>query len=158
MIADIVHEATYRHPPELVWRAVATPEGLNAWMMVNDFREAKVGHRFRFTDRPRPFWDGICDCEVVEAEAQRRFSILWGTNGRGAPTRVTFTLTPTDDGGTRLEFRHGGMQGLLGWAMKKGMDGGWRGMVQRAIPFVLDGMARGQVPSRDEVRRVRTGR
>jgi uncharacterized protein YndB with AHSA1/START domain len=158
MIEDIVHRATYRHPPELVWRAIATREGLDAWMMVNDFEEAKVGHRFRFRDKPRPFWDGICDCEVAEADAPRRFVLRWGLNVRGEPTRLSFELTPTSDGGTTLELRHGGLNGVMGWFMKKGMDKGWRRMVERSIPLVADGMAKGAVPSRDEVARVFRGK
>jgi uncharacterized protein YndB with AHSA1/START domain len=151
MIADIVHRATYRHPPELVWRAITTPEGLHAWLMVNDFREPVVGHRFQFRDRPRPFWDGICDCEVAEADMPRRFALRWGLNVKGEATRLSFELTPTTDGGTTLELRHGGLDGLMGWLMKKGMDKGWRRMVERTIPFVCDGLAKGAVPSREAV-------
>lgn len=149
MIADIVHRATYRHPPDVVWRAVATKEGLDAWMMVNDFGEAAVGHRFQFRDRPRPFWDGICDCEVVEADRPRRFALKWGLNANGEATRLSFDLTPTADGGTTLELRHGGLAGVMGWIMKKGMDKGWGKMVARSIPLVCDAIAKGEAPSRE---------
>ena len=154
MIDDIVHRATYRHPPEVVWRAIATPEGLNAWMMVNDFEAAVVGHRFQFRDRPRPFWNGICDCEVVEAVPPRRLSLRWGVNAKGAATRLSFDLAPTPDGGTTLELRHGGLEGVMGWVMKKGMDKGWGKMVARSIPFVCDGLANGKAPAREDVQAV----
>jgi len=152
MISDIVHEATYSFPPELVWRAIASPEGLSAWMMKNDFSEARVGHRFRFTDRPRPFWDGICDCEVAEADVARRFALRWGLNVKGEATSVSWTLSPTPDGGTHVLFRHAGLNGVMGWMMKKGMNKGWRRMLQKSIPFVLAGIAQGKIPSREEVR------
>jgi uncharacterized protein YndB with AHSA1/START domain len=152
MSADIVYEATFRHPPEQVWRALTTHEALGAWLMENDFSEARVGHRFRFTDRPRPFWDGICECEVIEADAPRRFSLRWGTNVKGAPTRVEWALTPTPDGGTHVLFRHGGLNGVMGFLMKQGMSKGWRRMLERSIPFVLDELAKGSMPSREAVR------
>lgn len=153
MIADIVHEATYPQPPEVVWRALATPEALGAWLMQTDFREARAGHRFRFTDRPRPFWDGICECEVAEAEEPRRFALRWGLNQKGAPSTVSWTLSPTPDGGTRVAFRHGGLHGFMGWMMKKGMDQGWRRMLERSIPVVIAAVAEGRTPSREEAQR-----
>ncbi len=151
MIPDIVHEATYPDSPDVVWRAIATPEALGTWLMPNDFREATPGHRFRFTDRPRPFWDGICEWEVLEADAPRRFALRWGLNVKGAPSTVSWTLSPAGGGGTRVVFRHAGLNGLMGWFMKKGMDKGWRRMLERSLPVVLAGLARGQLPSRDEV-------
>jgi uncharacterized protein YndB with AHSA1/START domain len=153
VISDIVHEATYPHPPELVWRAITTPEALGAWLMKNDLRAAAPGERFRFTDRPRPFWDGICECEVAEADAPRRFAVAWGVGGKGAPSTVSWTLAPTPEGGTRVQFRHAGLQGVMGWMMKKGMDKGWRRMLERSIPLVIAGLERGRIPSRDEVAR-----
>ncbi len=119
--------------------------------MPNAFREAKPGHRFRFTDRPRPFWDGVCECEVIDAGASRRFALRWGLNVRGAPTTVSWTIAPTADRGTRVQLRHAGLHGVVGWLMKKGMDKGWRRMLERSL--VIAGLASGRLPSRDEVAR-----
>ncbi len=152
MIPDIAHEATYPHPPELVWRAIAAPDALEAWLMKNDLREPKLGARFRFIDRPRPFWDGICECEIVEADAPRRFALSWGVGGKGAPSSVSWTLSPAS-GGTHVAFRHGGLTGVMGWIMKQGMDKGWRRMLERSLPFVLAGLAAGRLPTREEVTR-----
>jgi uncharacterized protein YndB with AHSA1/START domain len=152
LIDDIVFEAKYPYPPDVVWRVIASPEGLNAWLMQNNFVQAEVGHQFRFMDRPRPFWDGICDCEVADAERSRRFVLRWGINGKEEPSLVSWTLTPTGDGGTRVQFRHGGLRGVMGWIMKKGMSKGWRRMMERSIPFVLKSVAsKGQMPSREDV-------
>ncbi len=82
MIPDIVHTATYAHPPELVWRALTTQDALRAWLMENDFEEPRVGHRFVFK-------------------------------------------------------------------MKKGMDRGWKMMLERAIPAVLAALAAGRTPARE---------
>lgn len=151
MISDIAHEASYPYPPELVWRAITTPEVLGAWLMRNDLREARPGQRFRFTDRPRPFWDGVCECEVAEADAPRRFALRWGLNVKGQPSVVSWSLAPTAEGGTRVEFRHAGLNGVMGWFMRKGMDKGWRRMLERSLPFVLARLATGRPPSREEV-------
>jgi uncharacterized protein YndB with AHSA1/START domain len=152
VIPDIVHEATYPQAPEAVWRAVAAPDALETWLMKNDLREAKAGERFRFRDRPRPFWDGVVECEVVAADAPRRFALRWGVGGK-AESDVSWTLTPAAGGGTHVLFRHAGLSGVMGWIMKKGMDKGWRRMLERSLPFVLAGLAAGRLPTRDDLAR-----
>ena len=154
MTDDIVHEATYPYPPADVWRAIVTPEALSSWLMQNDLKEAKVGERFEFRDKPRPMWNGITKCEVVELVPERRFVLAFGLESEFL-TRVSFELEPTAEGGTRLKFRHSGFQGLKGWMMRAGMKNGWGGMVQRAIPFVVESMRRGRIPARDETKAAR---
>jgi uncharacterized protein YndB with AHSA1/START domain len=151
MVDDIVCEASYTHSPELVWRALTTPEALSAWLMVTTFERAEAGHRFRFTDRPRPFWDGICECEVAEAERAQRLVLRWGVGNEATSTRVSFVLTPIEGGGTHIAFRHAGLKGVMGWLMKKGMTRGWKRMVDHRLPFVCAEMAEGRMPSRDDV-------
>lgn len=150
-LEDIVCAATYEHPPELVWRALVTPRALAAWLMENTFERAEVGHRFRFTDRPRPFWDGVCECEVEAVEDARRLALRWGIGKDATSTRVEFTLTPAGPG-TRLAFRHSGLHGVMGWFMKKGMTKGWTRMVERSIPRVCEYLARGEVPTREALK------
>ena len=149
---DITFSATYPFPPEVTWRALSSSQAFAAWLMENTFVEPKVGHRFRFTDRPRPFWDGVCECEVVEAEAPRRLALKWGMDDKGGHTRVEWTLSPTPDGGTHLQFRHSGLKGFMGWVMKKGMTKGWQRMVERSIPHVAEAASAGSIPSRAEVK------
>lgn len=151
-----MHEATYPHPPEVVWRALATRDALRAWLMETDFEAPTVGHRFQFRDKPRKVvgWDGVTHCEVVEADPPRRFVFRFGAEG-DAPTMVSWDLEPTPDGGTRLRFRHTGFTGLKGWLMRQGMNHGWGGMVQHSIPYVIARMLEGHVPPRDEVTAVR---
>lgn len=154
MTDDIVHEATYPHPPEAVWRAITTPEAMSAWLMQTDFREPTVGHRFQFRDKPKKVvgWDGITNCEVLEADPPRRFVIRFGDANDGG-TFVSWDIQPTD-GGTRLRLRHWGFTGFKGWLMRQGMKQGWGSIVRHAIPFVLHEMGEGRMPSRDETRRV----
>lgn len=152
MTDPILHEATYPHSPETVWRALTTPEALGAWLMPTTFREPVVGHRFQFRDKPRKIvgWDGVTDCEVLEADAPRRLVIAFGTGQPGEPpTRVTWDLAPTPDGGTHVRFRHEGFTGFRGWLMRQGMNQGWGGMVRHSIPFVMEGLLRGAVPTRE---------
>ncbi|MCA1813954.1 MAG: SRPBCC domain-containing protein, partial [Halobacteriales archaeon] len=143
---NITHEVTYPHPPERVWRALTEPAQLREWLMETTFREAKAGHRFRFTADPVPGWNGITDCVVREVQPLRKLSYTWaGSNGKGEPyppTTVTWTLTPTPDGGTKLRLEHTGLTGFRGLLMFLGMNNGWgRKMMRGTLPKVLDAMA-----------------
>jgi uncharacterized protein YndB with AHSA1/START domain len=159
MVDEITATATYRHAPAAVWEALTRADALSAWLMDNDASAPlATGTRFSFRDRPRPFWDGVCPVEVQEATAPERLVLRWNTRQGKAASTVTFSLSPTADGGTRLDFRHAGLVGVAGWFMRVGMTKGWQGMVARAIPFVVDGLAHGQVPSREATKAVRQQR
>ena len=150
-VEDIAFEADYPQPPDVVWRAIATREGLGSWLMENDLREARVGEEFQFRDKPRPFWNGVSDCKVIEADRPRRFSLLWNHKQDKSPSTVTWTLTPTPVGGTHLSFRHSGFSGFMGMIMKKGMEPGWGKKVKLTIPHVAAAIQRGgPLPTRDE--------
>ncbi len=151
MIQDITHEAILDHPPEQVWKAITTPALLRTWLMENDFAGPTVGHTFEFRDRPRPFWDGRCKCEVIEADEPRCFALRWGIGGQNPPSVVSWMLEPEGEGRTRVRFRHGELTGLMGWFMKKGMDRGWRCMLERSLPYVLGRVAREETPTREQV-------
>lgn len=155
MTDDIVHQATYPFPPAQVWRALTTPEALGSWLMANDFREPVVGHKFQFRDKPRLGWNGVTDCEVIEAVPERRLAFTMSSGG-DPPTTVRFDLVPAGNG-TTLKFRHSDFTGLKGWLMRAGMNHGWRGMVLHAIPFVVREMEKGRVPAREETTAVRKG-
>lgn len=157
MPADIVHETTLPFAPELVWQVLTTPDALGRWLMQTTFEGPKPGHTFRFQDRPRPFWDGVCDCEVAEAEPAKKLVLKWNVQSPPAST-VSWTLTPAANGGTHVAFRHAGLSGLSGFFMKAGMTKGWLHMLTRSWPFMLERLAKGQpLPSRDEVKAVQRG-
>lgn len=156
MTEDIVHEATYPYPPEEVWRALTTREAIAAWLMETDFREPVVGHRFQFRDKPRRVvgWDGVTDCEVLEVDPPRGLVYRFGAAQGGFPaTRVAWDLDPVA-GGTRVRLRHSGFTGFKGWMMRQGMNHGWGKIVRHAIPFVVERMRGGAVPTREETKRV----
>ena len=54
-----------------MWRAITDPESIAAWLMRNDFAPV-VGHRFRFHTEPRPGFDGVVHCEVLEVDEPRK--------------------------------------------------------------------------------------
>jgi uncharacterized protein YndB with AHSA1/START domain len=113
---SIVHEITYPHPPDRVWRAIVDPGELSVWLMTTDF-VAEVGRSFTMDCDPI----GRLEGEVLEVEAPRRLSYRWV--GPFGDTVVTFQLTPTEEG-THVRVEH------RGWndgnaAARDQFDGGW---------------------------------
>src|SRR5882762_146879 len=104
------------HPPEKVWRALTEPELLAAWLMVNDMRPL-VGNSFTFKAQPTPWWDGTVHCEVLASRLD---------------TVVTWTLTPTPSGGTRLALEHSGFLPANPSAFE-GARQGWQRMVGNLV-------------------------
>ena len=121
------------HPPAKVWRALTEPELLAAWLMANDMR-ALAGHRFTFKQQPTPWWDGIVHCEVLELKPHKRLSYTWrsGPESSGLDTVVTWTLTPTPSGGTRLTLEHSGFLPANPSAFE-GARQGWQRMVGKLV-------------------------
>jgi uncharacterized protein YndB with AHSA1/START domain len=105
---------TLPYAPEEVWEALTDRGRLGEWMAENDF-EPRVGHRFELRTGPRPGWDGVLRCQVIELDPPRRlrFSCASDLARRGT---VTISLTPVAKG-TRLLLEHEGLsqqgRGLL---------------------------------------------
>ena len=129
-------EAHYNHPPEKVWRALTDPELIARWLMKNDF-EPRLGAEFTFKSKPFGGWDGIVHCKVTEFEPPRALAYTWNSNM--IDTIVRWRLTPRD-GGTHVAFEHDGFKGFNGAMAKFFMGSGWRGMVAKKIPEILDGL------------------
>ena len=99
------------HPPEKVWRALTEPALIAAWLMSTDMQPV-AGKSFTFKSEPTAWWDGVVHCKVLEIDKPRRLQYSWQA-GQGASmldTVVTWTLTPTSSGGTRLGLVHAGFQ------------------------------------------------
>ena len=101
---SVVIERDMPHPPEKVWRALATGALIEDWLMANDF-EPKVGHRFTLRTQPVGGWNGVIDCEVLAVEPPQRLSYTWAS--MGLESVVTFTVAPTASG-ARLRMEQSG--------------------------------------------------
>lgn len=126
------------HPPAKVWRALTDPDLLARWLMPNDFKPV-AGHRFTFTARPIPGigFDGVISCQVLDIEEPRLLRVSWG--GGTLDTTVTWRLRP-EGRGTRLFITHAGFDlddPAHAYAFR-GMGGGWRSTVLRALHTTLD--------------------
>ena len=134
---SIALEYDLPHPPVKVWRALTDPKLLATWLMANDMRPL-VGHSFTFTSEPTPWWDGIVRCEVLEMELHKRLRYSWRSGPESSPldTVVTWTLTPTPSGGTRLALEHSGFGPGNAFAFD-GARKGWERMVGEGLIAVL---------------------
>jgi uncharacterized protein YndB with AHSA1/START domain len=101
-------------PIERVWNALTDSETLSKWMMFksNDFQPV-VGHEFRFSGAQG--FAGSIDCKVLEVEKPNRLSYSWvsdtlGPSGLHHSTVVTWTLTESEGGVTRLQLEQSGFQ------------------------------------------------
>ena len=135
MKADIDVTRTYPHPIERVWAALTSAEALAAWLMPNDFA-AEAEREFTFRTRPRPGFDGIVRCRVLELEPPTR--MVWSWAGGKIDTTVTFTLSEDTPGHTTLRMRQLGFQGLAAQLTRRILESGWIKMYDGRFPAYLD--------------------
>src|ERR1700750_2147458 len=110
---SIIVEYDIPHAPSKVWRALTDSKLVASWLMPNDLRPV-VGARFTFQAAPIPgVWDGVCHCEVLDVQPNERLSYTWQGGSESAQnyghrldTVVTWTLSPSGSGGTRLRLVH----------------------------------------------------
>jgi uncharacterized protein YndB with AHSA1/START domain len=79
------------------------------------------------------------ECEVLEIDEPRRLSYTWVGDPKHPPTVVTWTLEPTA-AGTRLRLEHAGFQGWRGLFLRWILGSGWKGMLRKHLPRVIDRM------------------
>jgi uncharacterized protein YndB with AHSA1/START domain len=128
------------HPPATAWRALTEPDLLARWLMATDLGPV-VGQPFTFHQDSTPWWDGIVECSVIEVETERLLRYSWrsGSGATGVDTVVTWTLTATHVGGTRLALVQSGfVPGSAG--VFEAAKHGWQRMVGDLVAL-LDGMA-----------------
>ncbi|MES2959304.1 MAG: SRPBCC domain-containing protein [Pseudomonadota bacterium] len=135
-LQQIVVDEVFPHAPETIWSALTTGELIGRWLMVPTGFAPVRGKRFTFQTKPAGAWDGVIQCEVLEAVANQRLAYAWrsgdtGNVGYGSPldTVVTWTLTLVD-GGTRLRLVHSGFVTPKNDSAFKTMSGGWPKVVQ----------------------------
>jgi uncharacterized protein YndB with AHSA1/START domain len=138
--SSIVFERVMPHSPEKIWRALTEPALMERWLMKNDFKPV-VGQKFNFRADPKPYWNGITDCEVLAVEPYERLCYRWDSSdddaGKGLRTVVTWTLVPVE-GGTRVRLEQSGFRPADRFA-SEGAKGGWPRMIE-AMEHVVAGL------------------
>jgi uncharacterized protein YndB with AHSA1/START domain len=128
-VSEIRFETIYPSPVAAVWQALTDPAELGIWLMESDFEPA-LGHAFTFRTEPRPGFDGVVHCRVLEIEPERRLSYSWA--GGGIDTVVTWTLRPHGEG-TAVELVHSGFAGIKGMLIQKILGSGWKSKILKAL-------------------------
>ena len=77
-----------------------------------------VGTKFRFIAKPKPGWNGVVDCEVLEVNEPSLLRYTWADGAGGDGTEVVYRLEPRA-GGTRFTYEHTGFTGVGGFFMAK---------------------------------------
>lgn len=104
-LAPLSFDYDLEHSPQKVWRALTDPTLLQEWLLPVIGFELAPGAEFRFEAEPKPGWDGIVHCQLLEVEEHRKLRWSWVVGD--LDTVVTFTLTPTASG-THLSIVHSG--------------------------------------------------
>ncbi len=107
-VTPVIVECDLSEPPGKVWKALTVPELLARWLKPNDIRP-EVGSRFRL--------EPDIECEVLEAEPNRRLRLSWRETEESGDSQescvesiVTFELSETVTGGTHLRLVHEGFE------------------------------------------------
>jgi uncharacterized protein YndB with AHSA1/START domain len=132
----------YPHPPAKVWRAVTDPELIPLWTTTGaggrpEGFSPTVGTKFRFVAKPKPGWNGIVACEVLEVNEPALLRYSWTGDGDDEATEVSYRLEPWADG-TRFRYEHTGFTGLGGVFMAALLGHVRRKMLRTGLPAVLN--------------------
>ena len=89
----------YAYPVTRVWRALTDPDLIPLWTATGAGGRPEgfapvPGTRFRFVAKPKPGWNGIVNCEVVEAREPTLLRYTWTDDAGGDTTVVTYSLEP----------------------------------------------------------------
>jgi uncharacterized protein YndB with AHSA1/START domain len=142
-MSDIHIVNDYPHPPARVWRALTDPALIPLWTSSGQggrpegFTTA-VGTRFKFVAKPMPGWNGVVECEVLEAREPSLLRYTWVGDEKGDDvTEVTYRLEP-NAGGTRFTFEHTGFTGIGGFLVSRVLASVRKKMLAVSLPAVLD--------------------
>lgn len=131
----------YPHPVGSVWRALTDPELIPRWTVTGAGARpvgfgTETGTRFQFVAKPKPGWDGVVNCVMLEAAEPSVLRFSWTDNGGGDETEVVYRLEPTATG-TRLTYEHTGFSGVGGFFMAGLLGRVRRKMLRVGLPPVL---------------------
>ncbi|MFD3595506.1 SRPBCC domain-containing protein [Nocardia sp. NPDC058640] len=135
---QIVRTVELAHPPEKVWAAITTAEGLASWFGNTAEIDLRPGGAMRMT-----WTEGFsADIRVERVEEPSVFGYTWPINGLPDEdprrTYVEFTLEPVG-AGTRLTVVETGFAQLSDDAYKtafEGNIGGWRSELGELVEYL----------------------
>jgi uncharacterized protein YndB with AHSA1/START domain len=144
-VSDIRIVRDYPYPPAQVWRAVTDPALVPLWTKTGAGGRPEgfpptPGTKFRLVAKPKPGWNGVVECEVLEVRAPCLLRYSWTGDIGGDVTEVTYRLEPRGDG-TRFYYEHTGFTGVGGVFMAKLLGHVRRKMLTVGLPAVLDDLA-----------------
>jgi uncharacterized protein YndB with AHSA1/START domain len=136
----------YPYPPVTVWRAVTDPQQIPRWTSTGaggrpEGFATEVGTKFRFVAKPKPGWNGIVNCVVLEVQEPTLLRYSWQDDGGGEITEVAYRLEPYG-GGTRFTYDHTGFSGIGGFVMAQLLGNVRRKMLTVGLPAALAEIAR----------------
>jgi uncharacterized protein YndB with AHSA1/START domain len=134
----------YAYPVTRVWRALTDSDLVPLWTATGAGGRPEgfvpvPGTRFRFVAKPKPGWNGIVNCEVIEAREPTLLRYTWTDDAGGDTTVVTYSLEPAGDG-TRFTYEHTGFTGIGGLFMAQMLGRIRRKMLTVGLPAVLADM------------------
>jgi len=129
-LPDIQRTIIIDAPIQKVWKAIATSEGLAAWLMPNDFQPV-MGHEFTFRSEPKNGWNGIVYCKVMELNPPKRIGFTW--SGNNMEQYVSFELTELEKDKTQFMLVH------AGWSEENAMI---RDIMYEGWGYLIEGLCR----------------
>jgi uncharacterized protein YndB with AHSA1/START domain len=131
----------YPYPAAIVWRALTDPELVPRWTVTGAGGRPEgfaplAGTKFRFVAKPKPGWNGIVNCEVLEASAPSLLRYTWTDDGGGDVTEVSYRLQQ-QGAATRFTYEHTGFTGAGGFVMARLLGRVRRTMLDVGLPAVL---------------------
>jgi uncharacterized protein YndB with AHSA1/START domain len=141
-VSEIRIVRDYPHSPAKVWRALTDPALIPLWTSTGAGGRPEgfvpvPGTKFRLIAKPKPGWNGIVDCEVLEVDEPRLLRYSWVDGNGGEVTLVAYRLEP-HAGGTRFTYEHTGFTGVGGIFMAQLLGHVRRKMLRVGLPAVLD--------------------
>jgi len=103
-MSDIRHEFSISAPPAQVFKAMATPAGLDAWWTLTSDGEPVAGRTYSLGFGPGYDWEAVVRSVTPDVELEWEFT---KADGDWTGTRVGFKLEP-GGGLTRVLFHHDG--------------------------------------------------
>lgn len=105
---DIVHELTIEAPPEAVFTAITTADGLASWWTTDATADPELGGTATFG-----FDDGATRLTMRIDAIDAPELVHWNCTGgpeEWVGTSVAFRIEPSPGGGTVVRFWHGGWE------------------------------------------------